>query len=86
MSLFLSYCFSFWTRPDLVLAMFYYNAAVRRVLETLICKETTVMENIFRKVFSCWKWTQVMASFYQFSEHLFMVASKHLTETHSFEW
>ena len=34
MSLFLSYCFSFQTRKDLVLVNFYYNAAVRRFLKT----------------------------------------------------
>ena len=34
MSLFLSYCFSYQTRKDLVLVKFYYNAAVRRFLKT----------------------------------------------------
>ena len=33
-SLFLSSCFSFQIRPDLVLVKFYYNAAVRRFLKT----------------------------------------------------
>ena len=35
MSLFLSFCFSFQTRTDLVLLQFYYNAEVRRFLKTL---------------------------------------------------
>ena len=34
MSLFLSSCFSFQIRTDLVLVKFFYNAAIRRFLKT----------------------------------------------------
>ena len=44
MSLFLSSCFSFQTRADLVLVYFYYNAAVRHFLKT------------FKKFAGKWQW------------------------------
>ena len=48
--------------------------------------ENVCDEKHFYESLSYSNWTQVRASFYQFSEHLFMVASKQWTETHSFEW
>ena len=79
--------FFFQTRTDLVLVMFYYNAAVRRFPKTFRkFPGKRLWWNHFYESLSYSKWTQVRASFYQFSEHLFIVASKHWTETQSFEW
>ena len=42
--------------------------------------------NHFWQSLSYSKWTPVRVSFYQFSKHFFIIASKHSRETHSFEW
>ena len=45
---FLMSCFSFQTREDLVLVKFYYNCCIENFQK--ICRKTSVMETIFRKV------------------------------------
>ena len=87
MGLFLSSCFSFQTKADLVLVKFYYNAAVPPLLKTY---RKHAGKRLWRKVFlessNYSKLTQIRTSFYRFSKLIFMVASKHWTETISFEW
>ena len=87
MSLFLSSCFSFQTKADLVLVKFYYNAAVPPLLKTY---RKHAGKRLWWKVFlessNYSKLTQIRTSFYRFSKLIFMVASKHWTETISFEW
>ena len=80
MSLFFSYCFSFEIKKDLVLVKFYYNAADQsfwKLLENLwgnAC-DGDHLDYLDRFIFS--KWIQIRAFFYQFSKHLFIVASKY---------
>ena len=62
MSLFLSSCFSFQTRTDLVLFKFYYNAAARRFLKTFRKFAGKRLWNQFKQSLSYSKWTQVRVS------------------------
>ena len=65
MSLFLSPCFSFQTRTDLVLVKLYFNGAVRHFLKTFIKFEgKRLWWKPFLGKFKLLKWTQVRTSFY----------------------
>ena len=78
MSLFLSSCFSFQNRTDLVLVKFYFNAAVQRFLKTFrkFAGKRLRWKRFLGKL-SYSKWANVRVSSYQFSEYLFMIVSKH---------
>ena len=78
LSLFLSYFFSFETKKDLVLVKFYYNAAGQRFLKSFRkFAEKRLQRRPFLLKFQFLKWTQLRASFYQFSKHLSIVACRH---------
>ena len=86
--MFLSTYFSFQIRKDLGLGqvLLQYNSSTFfwKLLENLQGNDCD--GNYFQESLNYSKWTQVRESFYQFFKYLFMIASKHWTEMHSFEW
>ena len=84
MCLFLFYCFSFSNQEK------FSSGLVSSITMQQFEFFWKLLENLrvdyvyyFQQSLSSLKWTQLRASFYQFSELIFIVTSKHWTETHS---
>ena len=84
MGLFLFYCFSFSNEEK------FSSGLVSSITMQQFEFFWKLLENLrvnyvyyFQQSLSSLKWTRLRASFYQFSELIFIVTSKHWTETHS---